>query len=215
MRPFWFKELLFDNHARNIALIPLGFIHRALRFFLLASILGITNCSPLFLIGILFVHCLWPHAGSDEIIFLLILLGSWNWHIVIFTPKKKGWTCVQPWLVKSLKLASSDSSALECHSCNLVLSEATIAARVAIFDGNQRWPKLYQSSINGLSRCLKTEKAARGIQDRSECAIILSVHILWFPEIIELPYLLVKFIFNKKLVRNSRVTDLRFVYPVS
>lgn len=74
--------------------------------------------------------------------------------------------------------ASGDSSTLEGHSSDLVLGEAAITARVAVLHGDKRGAKLYQTSIDSLSSGLKAEKAACGILNRSDCAIVLSVHSL-------------------------------------
>lgn len=62
------------------------------------------------------------------------------------------------------------------HGSNLVLGEATITTRVAVLYGDKRWAKLYEASIDSLSSGFKAEKAACGILNRSDCAIILSVH---------------------------------------
>jgi len=75
-------------------------------------------------------------------------------------------------------LASRDSSALEGHCRDLVLGKAAIATRVAVLYGDKRGAKLYQTSVDSLSSGFKTEKAACGILNRSDCAIILSIHSL-------------------------------------
>lgn len=76
--------------------------------------------------------------------------------------------------------ASGDSSTLEGHSGNLVLGEAAITARVAILHCNERGAKLDKASIDSLSSSLKAKKAACGILNRSDCAIVLSVHSCYF-----------------------------------
>jgi hypothetical protein len=78
-------------------------------------------------------------------------------------------------------LAGSDSSTLKGHSGDLVLGEAAITARVAVLHGDKRGAKLYQTSIDGLSSGLKAEKAACGIADCVNCAVIVfSIHNYYF-----------------------------------
>ena len=75
-------------------------------------------------------------------------------------------------------LAGSDSSTLKGHSGNLVLGEAAITARVTVLYGDKRGAKLDKASVNNLGSGLKAKKAACGILNRSDCAIVLIVHII-------------------------------------
>lgn len=110
--------------------------------------------------------------------------------------------------------ASRDSSALEGHCRDLVLGKTAIAARITILYGNKRWAKLYQPSIDRLGGSLKAEKAACGILNRSDYAIVLGVHILLFPKIIEVPYGFVQCFLNKKFVRDLFVVLVRLIDPI-
>lgn len=74
--------------------------------------------------------------------------------------------------------AGGDSSTLECHGGDLILGEAAITARVAVLYGNKRGAKLDKASIDRLGSGLKAEKAACGIADCVNCAVVvLSIHI--------------------------------------
>ena len=106
---------------------------------------------------------------------MLMKRGS---YLSIYTKKRAEFTFGSVVFGVNFLLAGSDSSTLKGHGGDLVLGEAAITARVTVLHGDKRGAKLYETSIDSLSSGLKAKKAACGILNRSDCAIVLIVHII-------------------------------------
>ena len=113
--------------------------------------------------------------GESPSLRVLMKRGS---YLSIYTKKRAEFTFGSVVFGVNFLSAGSDSSTLKGHSGDLVLGKAAITARVAVLHGDKRGAKLYETSIDSLSGSLKAEKTACGILNRSDCAIILSIHNL-------------------------------------